>query len=651
MIQTGLRNFGLPLALMISVAGLGALPLEEVTLFTSGVGEFVHRGTVEGSGTLSIPVPESQMSDVLRSLTMIDRDGGTIEVVTYASGEDRSTRLRRFSVDLSDTHRLEDVLRQFRGSAVEVLITTLGFDGDLQATDRRLEGVTGTTTAVSGSILGATGESVLLALEGRLREIPLWQVESVAFEDRHAQQAFDAAFTALTEMSLESDVRDLVIRYRGSGSRTLEVRYLQEMPLWHTTYRAVFEPGTRDALLQGWAHLDNTSTVDWDEVQLTLVSAQPVTYRFDLYQPRYVNRPRFGDAAQTMPTPPRPAAEAMMMRSMDMASVAEAVTPDLATDQLLTGITFTLPDPVTIPRGRSVMVPLVNRMVPAELTRQFDARRDDRYPRAAIRLTNDDDRQLPPGPVTVYERSRYVGDGSMPLLIPAMDVVVTYARDPNLQITADADAASEELSTVRIIDGVLVADRRSRRTTTYRIHGPEGVVPGRGTTAPLVIAHTMQNGWDLVSPGNVEVVDGVARITVSSLTATVVEERIRSQQYALTRISDDALASFTSNRLINPAVRRTLQNITTLRETLANATRTRQQLETRRDAIFSDQQRIATNMAQLDRNSSLYRRYASDLNRQEDELRMLRDDLEDARRDEEQARSALQEYLRTLGAE
>lgn len=43
-------------------------------------------------------------------------------------------------------------------------------------------------------------------------------------------------------------------------------------------------------MLEGWAIVDNTSSDDWNGVQLSLVSGLPVSFVTDLYAPRYVTR-------------------------------------------------------------------------------------------------------------------------------------------------------------------------------------------------------------------------------------------------------------------------------------------------------------------------------------------------------------------------
>ena len=66
----------------------------------------------------------------------------------------------------------------------------------------------------------------------------------------------------------------------------------------------------------------------------------------------------------------------------------------------------------------------------------------------------------------------------------------------------------------------------------------------------------------------------------------------------------------------------------------------------RLDAVFRDQERVRQNMAALDRNSTLYRRYLADLEAQEDEV----DDLEVRLADLADERRAVQEAVDALVA-
>lgn len=619
-------HLGLALALLLfqgGIVSLAALPLRSVTLLTSGVGEFVHRGTVSGSGTITFTVAREEMSDFLRSLTLIDHDGGTLDLAEYPTGSDQ---------ELQDVHRLADLLRQLRGTPLEVVLRR---DEPGEAAPAPVEGL-----LIGSHMTDSNDGTILIARDRTFREIPLSRVELLRCTDPAMQESLDAALAALTRTALEKDLREVSLNYSGRGRRTLEIRYLREMPLWNTTYRIVLDPGNRRGLLQGWAHIDNTTDLDWDEVELTLTAANPRTYRFDLYRPRYINRPLFG--APDEPLLSRTA------RSADRLAFA-AAPPEMSREELLTGMTFTLPGPVTIPRGRSMMVPIVNTRVAAEPIRQVSPDQNHRRPEAAVRFTNESSDLLPPGPLTVYEGQRYVGDGAIPLLPARGEAIVTYALDPHLEVLSRSGSPEEELSTLSLAEGILIAERRARLRTTYEVRSL-GVDAG-GPDTPIVVSHRRRKGWEVIAPADHTLQGEVALVPLRGSSVTVVEEQIREQRYALTDLDQEMLGYFSSNRLIDPTVRRTLQNISSLRSSLEEHRRTRQVQEARREEIFADQQRISTNMAQLERNTSLYREYTRSLTHQEEELRRLRDTLQEARQGEARARDALRDYLQTLGAD
>ena len=106
------------------------------------------------------------------------------------------------------------------------------------------------------------------------------------------QEQIDDALLALAEHS-ERDRRTLSVRTTGEGTRTLRVAYVVEVPLWKSTYRLTMDGDqtTDSADLQGWAVLENLSGEDWDAIELSVVSGNPVTFTQALYQAYYVDRP------------------------------------------------------------------------------------------------------------------------------------------------------------------------------------------------------------------------------------------------------------------------------------------------------------------------------------------------------------------------
>ena len=53
---------------------------------------------------------------------------------------------------------------------------------------------------------------------------------------------------------------------------------------------AAANPGG-NGYLQGWAMVENPTDEDWSGVKMALVSGRPISFKMDLYNPLYVDRP------------------------------------------------------------------------------------------------------------------------------------------------------------------------------------------------------------------------------------------------------------------------------------------------------------------------------------------------------------------------
>src|SRR5213595_1873957 len=61
------------------------LPIKRVVLYKNGVGYFEHQGQVQGNQDVAISFTSGQLNDVLKSLTVLDLNGGRITGVEYGS--------------------------------------------------------------------------------------------------------------------------------------------------------------------------------------------------------------------------------------------------------------------------------------------------------------------------------------------------------------------------------------------------------------------------------------------------------------------------------------------------------------------------------------------------------------------------------------
>src|SRR5204862_6306973 len=70
----------------------------------------------------------------------------------------------------------------------------------------------------------------------------------------------------------------------------VQVGYVIEAPIWKTSYRLLMADKDKP-YLQGWAMVENPTDEDWSGVKMALVSGRPISFKMDLYNPLYINRP------------------------------------------------------------------------------------------------------------------------------------------------------------------------------------------------------------------------------------------------------------------------------------------------------------------------------------------------------------------------
>src|SRR2546421_10295376 len=95
-----------------------ALPLTRVVLYKHGVGYFERQGQVEGDAVIPLTFRQADVSDVLKSLTVLDLDGGHIASVSYDSTKPLEQLLAEVALTIPDQGSLVSLLPQIKGARV-----------------------------------------------------------------------------------------------------------------------------------------------------------------------------------------------------------------------------------------------------------------------------------------------------------------------------------------------------------------------------------------------------------------------------------------------------------------------------------------------------------------------------------------------------
>jgi hypothetical protein len=230
---------------------------------------------------VTIPFTSGQLNDVLKSLTVLDLNGGRITGVEYGSAAPMDRQLGDLRLPVGEKASLSEFLGALRGARLEVRSGATVITGRLLSVERKTRIAGGTTLEVD--------YVSLLSDSGDLRTTELTPAFSVKLLDRGLAAKMDR-YLDVVSAGREADVRRMVISTAGTGERSLFVSYISEVPVWKTTYRIVLNSKAKP-LLQGWAIVDNTVGEDWDKVELSLVAGAPHSFIENLSQPYYSRRP------------------------------------------------------------------------------------------------------------------------------------------------------------------------------------------------------------------------------------------------------------------------------------------------------------------------------------------------------------------------
>ncbi|HEX4000678.1 MAG TPA: hypothetical protein VHX65_19170 [Pirellulales bacterium] len=256
------------------------LPLKRVVLFSSGVGFFEHSGEIDGNRTVEMRFDTAAINDLLKSMVVQDFGQGHVSTVTYGSREPLAKQLKSFSIDLARNPTIADLLLQLRGQRLAISMPN-PVEGTVVGLERR---------EVPAAKEGMQAIDVLnLKTATGLRSIPLNSIVEFRLLDEKLDKEFQDALAVLASAHT-NDKKAVTLNFTGTGKRTVRVGYIQESPVWKTSYRLVLDD-KEAPLLQGWAVVENTTEHDWKNVAVTLVSGRPISFLMDLYEPLYVDRP------------------------------------------------------------------------------------------------------------------------------------------------------------------------------------------------------------------------------------------------------------------------------------------------------------------------------------------------------------------------
>ncbi len=655
-------------------AGDGTLPLSKVVMFNSGVGYFEHQGTVDGNARVSFRFRVEDINDLLKSMILEDRGGGTISTVTYGSRDPITKTLKTFPIDLTDNPTLGRILDQVRGERVEIDAPN-ALSGVLLGVEVRKREVGANHDVVPAEFLN------LLTDQG-LRSVPLESIGRIKLLDEKLDADLRQALQVLA-LGHNTDKKSVTLDLLGNGQRAVRVAYIQATPVWKTSYRLDLDK--KSPFLQGWAIVENTTEDDWNNVKLTLMSGRPISYTMDLYEPLYVNRPveqlnlfgslrpqTYGQNMAIVPpqivgdkaAPARQfaAKEKDLARRVagEMPAQAPAAAP-AARDEFQIALNpdgnaaaagevgelfqYVIGTPVTLARQKSAMLPIVNESIKGEKVSIYDQSVEAKHPLNGLKLVNSTSLHLMQGPITVFDGGAYAGDAKIDDLPPGAERLISYALDLKTEVAPETKGHPEQITSIKLVKGVMQVARKFTRSTTYTVKNSDA------KAKTVLVQYPIDAQWKLVAPEKPsEKTRDKYRFAVHAepgkpVELVVKEEQVVSQSLGIANLDDNTILYYVNQKEVSPAVKAALQEVIKRKTALQNVVQERQRLEQQIGTITAEQERIRANMAQLDRNTDLYKRYVQKFGTQEDSVEQHRLEIQKLTGEEAKHRQALDEYL------
>ncbi|MFN3746090.1 MAG: hypothetical protein ACK4TL_15420 [Hyphomicrobiaceae bacterium] len=652
-------------ALLASVMALPAtaneLPLRRVILASIGLAQFTHAGPVTAGARIDLPVRLDQVDDLLKSLTVFDREGG-IGAVSLPGKAPLQELFRDLPFGPEALASPSALLNALVGSEIEITgpVNAKGRVFRVEPFETRLPNDGGTLTR----------HRLNLMTEEGLVQAVLEEVTTLQFTDPQARAQIDRALQGLSE-NRAKERRRLSLDILGEGTRDIALSYVVAAPVWKTSYRLILPKAGGRAKLQGWAVVENLTGGDWKDVELTLVSGNPVALRQALYTAFFSDRvevpvtagqkllPKQDDSdglpsARVADDRPKAAApmarlaapqlqEAQRSRSgraFEPIAAASAPLPPPVPDTLGTAaiaaeaeeaptqLLYRFPSRISLATGHTMMVPFLDREVAASRTWLYQHDTHARRPLAAVRLRNDGDATLPAGIVTTFEAggegaTNFVGDAQLPLLPKGTFKFVTLALDTKTDIRRE-DMGVQRTTLGKAVNGELTITTRSRRTIAYE------VTPPTEEDREVIVEEPRAAGWT-PSADQQEIEETPTRFRFKidaprgkTTKSKLVVERTDRRIVQLTTLAPEQILT-TIQGLENetPALK---SAVTRLSETIGEINRARaqrSQLEAERKKIGEDQERIRRNLGSVGANSDLGRRYLEALKSQEERLAVI----------------------------
>ena len=288
---------------------------------------------------------------------------------------------------------------------------------------------------------------------------------------------------------------------------------------------------------------------------------------------------------------------------------------------------YRIDQPVTVPRDRSALIPILQTRMEGERVSIFDESAHGGRPLGGMLLKNNSTLTLEGGSITVIDGDAYAGEALMERLKPGEERLISFSLDLGTLVSAKTKADRSPAFLVKALNGVFEAYYFQTSAKTYTITNQ--------TDKPRVVfvQHPIQQGWKLA--GDVPKPESrtansyrfrVALKPHETVALPISERRELMETYDLASFGRPQLELFVRLNYLDDAARVTLEKIVALKDRIAATDAQLHLIDRETSEIGQDQQRLRDNIKALTTTAEarqLIARYIAKAGDQETRLEQL----------------------------
>ena len=307
----------------------------------------------------------------------------------------------------------------------------------------------------------------------------------------------------------------------------------------------------------------------------------------------------YGHAGQPPPAPPPSYQPPPTSTPRNVAALAALAVQGGSTR-------YDLPQTVTIPDRSATMVMLTSRDVPGEQMYLYapdpGVADSGSHPFHVARFENRTGGTLERGPIAIFERGAFLGQGMMEALPDAATTTVPFALERGVAVESSQTSATEGARLVRIVRDTLTIERYSVSRTTYRARN------GIDHAVRLAVRQNLYGGALFEPPAGTDTSNGNALVPLAlpARGRAEVVVTVRTPFTVGISLSDDqardAIVAFLRDGHPPDAAATTLRNALDLRQQIADLSMQRDTQATRRDELQRSAEETRGNLLAIQRN-------------------------------------------------